>query len=242
MTNFLDRMTMQEMIQFLIEHGLGFTRNSRSCPELTDAHFIELCLTRVFETCQSGREFLQVQQDLHGDEQGVRSTFFHSLNSTRRSMMTEEVVVAINKLINKVLSEDLKVDYLNHFSDLNDYEVYACDGHYIENASNLKGLVKALSVATKRKSKYEKKTFAAGNLYLQNLRTGLLHFGALVTDGSRKNHEMPVLRSNFEHFRKSNKLNSKLVLVIDRGILDKLWFAQISAQNCYVISRIKRSI
>ena len=55
----------------------------------------------------------------------------------------------------------LGVDYLDQFPDLDDYQVTAADGHFIQHACH-----------TEKKDKG--KVFAAGSIYALNLRYGLL--------------------------------------------------------------------
>ena len=60
----------------------------RSCPELDDIDFVRLVLLRSISAVDSGRHFLQITQEVHG-ELCPHSTYFKSLQSPRRASMLE---------------------------------------------------------------------------------------------------------------------------------------------------------
>ena len=60
----------------------------RLCPAFTDLDFTYLGILRCIDTVDSGRHFLQVSEEIHG-ELCPHSTYFKSLKSKRRSDMLE---------------------------------------------------------------------------------------------------------------------------------------------------------
>jgi hypothetical protein len=62
----------------------------RSCPEMNDIDFIRLGLLRCISVVDSGRHFLQTNEEIHG-ELLPHSTYFKSLKSSRRANMLEAI-------------------------------------------------------------------------------------------------------------------------------------------------------
>jgi hypothetical protein len=60
----------------------------RLCPEFTDIDFAYLGILRCIDSVDSGRDFLQVSEEIHGQLRPL-STYFNSLKSSRRSQMIE---------------------------------------------------------------------------------------------------------------------------------------------------------
>ena len=58
----------------------------RSCPELKDIDFIRLGLLRCISVVDSGRHFLQTNEEVYG-QLLPHSTYFKSLKSNRRTSM-----------------------------------------------------------------------------------------------------------------------------------------------------------
>ena len=61
---------------------------TRSCPELNDIDFIRLGLLRCISVVDSGRHFLQTNEEIYG-QLLPHSTYFKSLKSHRRASMLE---------------------------------------------------------------------------------------------------------------------------------------------------------
>ena len=144
---------------------------TRSCPELNDIDFIRLGLLRCISVVDSGRHFLQTNEEIYG-QLLPHSTYFKSLKSHRRASMLEAFEQQSYQLqCETLLSQG--IDYLKSFPELDEYTVEAADGHFIDHASH-----------TEKNSKG--KVYAAGGIYALNLRNGLLRFLCLVTNGTQK--------------------------------------------------------
>jgi hypothetical protein len=61
----------------------NYVRQKIDCPEISDADFLRLGCWRVLSQVQSGRDFIQQQQELF-DSDLKRSSFFAVLHSRRR--------------------------------------------------------------------------------------------------------------------------------------------------------------
>jgi len=224
-------LSVECLLTKLVELGFDQTREERSC-KFTDRDFVQLGCQRVLGSFQSGRDFLQHQHEVE-QAKIARSTFFKALQSSRRLQVCEDVSRGILKVLNEQM-DTLEVDYLKQFSALNEYEVYAGDGHFIEHACHTKLID---SKKEQRRTGKLPKLHAAGLIYMQNLRNGLLSLFAPVSDGTRKNHEMPIFRNHYEKFKAQT--NKRVIYVLDRAYVDKVWWSRKMGPNVDFISRSK---
>ena len=198
----------------------------RSCPELNDIDFIQLGLLRCISVVDSGRHFLQTNEELYG-QLLPHSTYFKSLKSPRRTLMLEAFEQQSYQLhCETLLSQG--IDYLNEFPELDEYLVEAADGHFIDHACH-----------TEKNSKG--KVYAAGGIYALNLRNGLLRFLCLVTNGSQKHQEIPMLRKHIEAHNKGINASQKQLVIYDKAVTDYAWWDQQKQQANYMISMLKEN-
>lgn len=232
----IENLSIKELINKLIEVGSDYTRNSRICTELSDQDLLSHCVERVLGDFQSGRDYLQ-----HCDEVNnikiARATFFKALKSKRRLGSIKDICAAVNKKISTYFSS-INVNYLSDFPQLNDFDIYAGDGHYIQHACHTASYDSKLN-QQKRRSGELPKLHAAGVIYMQSLRDGLLYAYAPVTDGGRKTNEMPVFRNHFSEFKKQAK--KKLLFILDRAYVDMAFFMQNMGKDAHFICRTKTS-
>ena len=198
----------------------------RKCPKYSDIAFVHHGIMRCIAAVDSGRHFLQNLDELYGDI-CPHSTYYKALHSKRRMKMLKAVEEQSYRS-NCHLMKLLGVDYLNEFSDLDGYTITASDGHFIKHAchtpKNKKG-----------------KTYAAGIIYGMNLRNGLLKPYCLVTNGTIRNHELPVYRDHIERENKNNSRAGKHIEVYDKAITDySFWEKQKKHEN-YMVSLLKEN-
>ena len=197
---------------------------ARSCPELKDIDFIRLGLLRCISAVDSGRHFLQTNEEIYGQSL-PHSTYFKSLQSHRRTSMLEAFEQQSYQLHHDALLLQ-GVDYLKAFPELDDYTVEAADGHFINHAchteNNSKGTV-----------------YAAGGIYALNLRSGLLRFLCLVTNGTQRHQEIPMLRDHIEQQNKGNTTTQKHLYVYDKAVTDDAWWDQQTQHANHMISMLK---
>ncbi|TXK99640.1 hypothetical protein BMR11_06100 [Methylococcaceae bacterium CS5] len=114
------------------------------------------------------------------------------------------------------------IDYLKSFPELNDYTVLAADGHFIDHACHTeKGR--------------NGKVYAAGFIYTLNLRNGLLRPFSLITNGTRRHQEIPVLRDELKRENRTKNSTQKCLYVYDKAVTDyAFWNNQIEHGNLMI--------
>ncbi|GFO71782.1 transposase, IS4 family [Bathymodiolus japonicus methanotrophic gill symbiont] len=199
---------------------------ARSCPELKDIDFIRLGLLRCISVVDSGRHFLQTNEQIYG-QLLPHSTYFKSLKSHRRTSMLEAFEQQSYHLHAETLLSQ-GIDYLKAFPELDEYTIEAADGHFIDHACH-----------TEKNSKG--KVYAAGGIYALNLRSGLLRFLCLVTNGTQRHQEIPVLRDHIEKQNKGNNSSQKHLYVYDKAVTDFVWWDRQKRHANYMISMLKEN-
>jgi hypothetical protein len=214
----LENQNLQKMLSVQLEQCLR--HHTRTCHSLPDMTFILTCLKRVITQNQSGRDFLQFLHEVE-DQNVKRSTFFEALKSQRRLNTVSEMSHLYHKLLSNLLAS-AGIDHLAGFPELADYDVFSADGHFIEHPSHVK-------------EQDDRKVYAAGSIYIQNIRNGLIQLLTPVTDGSTKEHELP-------HFKQAIELTSstkKIIWVLDRAYMDYQWWERQKAKGRNIISKTK---
>ena len=155
------------------------------------------------------------------DIQIARSTFYDAMHSPRRlDLIRQASTLNYNLPDQELLCE--KMDYLHEFKEIDGYDVFSVDVHYIEHSSH-----------TQRDTKG--KLYSSGNLYALNMRNGLMQHFAYVSDGSEKNHEMPIFREWIKRFN----IVKKTIRINDRAFIDYRWWGTQAKKGNHVISRTK---
>ena len=108
-------------------------RSKRTCPEYSDRDFIISGVGRVISTVASGRDWVQKIRARLNFSVSV-SSFFQSLRSRRRLAFTTEVDEHVRKQVDP--ARNTSRDPLSKHPELQDYEIYASDGHYEAAASH----------------------------------------------------------------------------------------------------------
>jgi len=198
----------------------------RNCPAISDSDFFFLCIRRVIGKYDSGRDFLQdLNEDLQ--ENYSRSNFFDSLRSTRRTQSMIQIFQHSFDLFEKQAQISC-IDYLSEFPELNDYSVFSGDGHFISHSTH--------TIPTKGA-----KTYAAGSIYIQNIRTGNMLPLSPCSDGSYKTHEMPILKDVVSKLTGDHFGKSKTLWILDRGYIKNNWWEKQTKKGHYFISQCKNN-
>jgi len=198
----------------------------RACPELSDIDFTYFGLLRCIDPTDSGHHFLQTTESIHG-ERIPPSTYFKSLKSSRRTKMLEALEQQSHKLHSQTLAS-LGIDYLDQFPELDEYTVVAADGHFIDHACHTEKNAKG-------------KVYAAGFIYSINLRNGLLKGLCCITNGTKRNHEIPALRNHIEIHNEKKSPSEKCIHVYDKAATDYYWWNKQRAHENYMISVLKEN-
>ena len=223
--------TSKTVFEKLIQPISGLIDNcnyQRNCKTLSDQQWIETGLLRTICKESSGREFLQRLID-SGRSVIKRSHFFETLKSKRRLNLCREVSSA---LYHKLSDNKYISDPFSQFTELNDYDIYAGDGHYHSAAAH---------DIRKGGKKYPTLHF-----YSVNLRTnGLNHLTLADTSGGRKKeHDMRALkRLDINTLRQGSPKGRKVLYVWDRAGIDfRQWFNWKHSSGIYFISREKKNM
>lgn len=217
---YLDQHCKQSM-----EKVFGYARHiswKRECSELSDTEFIRLGLLRCITSVDSGRHFVQNTQEVH-DDPCCHSTYFNSLHSIRRTEMLKDVSKASYTLLCNE-AEEMKIDYLSNYPELDEYEVEAADGHFITHACHTP-------------KNEDGRVFAAGFVYAINLRNGFITPICKVTNGTNKSHEIPY----FKEWVEKEKITKKKLYIYDRAAINYEWWDKQKKRNIYMISILKEN-
>ncbi len=202
--------------------------HKRKCNALTDQEWIETGLLRTLSQEPSGRAFLQKLFD-SGRSVLKRSLFFETLKSKRRLKLCREVSLS---LYEKMRINNRQDDPFVRFAELDEYDIYAGDGHY-----------HAAAVHDVKKSG---KKYPTQHFYSVDLRThALRHLTLADTSGLRKReHDTRALkRLDIETLRQSAPKGRKVVYVWDRAGIDFLqWFKWKHVGGIYFVSREKKNM
>lgn len=202
-----------------------YCRNRRDTRELSDEAFLRFGVLRVMGQCDSGRDFLQAQQD--GGVALARSTWFDALHSRRRGTMVAEVATRSYEVFSRFLEDR---DWLGAFPELRGRAVWAIDGHHIAHACH---------AAHDAKNGF----VSVGQLYGLCLHSGLMR--ALVPfqgDGAR-HHEFPVFKENWTRWLRQDRGEQMPIAVLDPAYIDVLyWSEQRRLRRAVMITREKANM
>jgi Transposase DDE domain len=189
-----------------ISQALQVPGITRGCAVFDDTSFVTLALLRVLENSKTGRDFIQT----HGipTVPGLtRSNYFDGLASERRL----EMFIALEQELQRQQLPMLRAhdDRLALFSELNQIEIWAGDGHCIAHAThdsrNEKGAYNPVSA-----------------IYKFDLRTGWMRFIDLVRPTARGiEHEITTLkRQDKQDLRCGAGKGQSTLMVYDTAIVD----------------------
>ena len=202
-----------------------YCRHRRDTPGLSDEQFVRCGLERVLGQCDSGRDFLQSQQD--GGEALARATWFDALHSARRATLIAELATRSYEVFDQFLRPR---DWLGAFPELAGRAVWAVDGHHLAHAGH-----------AQRDAKGE--LVSVGLLYGLCLHSGLQR--ALVPfqgDGVRR-HEWPVFQQHLPRWLAQDRGTEIPIVVGDPAYLDVLYWAEQKRQRrAAIITREKENM
>jgi len=194
----------------------------RVCPELSDPAWVSMGLQRALHESATGRAFLQT----HGPDLDFcpdLSHYFHTLKSSRRLQLLQEV----NQLFARSLKEGLP-DELAMFPQLDHFDLYAGDGHWHQAASHDPII--------------DEKTYATGHFYVMDLRRRTL--GRLTTAQGKKEHDMHALkRLTKQMLRQGAPVGRQVLYVWDKAAIDfPFWHHLKTTAGIYFISLEKENM
>jgi hypothetical protein len=195
---------------------------------IDDFRFVRLGVCRVLSQAASGRDFLQMAEEMLR-EPVARSSFFDTLHATRRLRILAELNAEL-VMRQKAATKDL----LAGFPELRDVPVFAVDGHHVEHAVHSPDDHKGQKVSS-------------NNLYLLCLHSALLwNLGAVQGDG-RHGHEMPVFRQRIAQWLPQWRVRRGRpipIFVGDPAFVDKVFWTRmaVGSTRARFITRTKANM
>ena len=223
-----DRTEFSELIFSPLDDACSRARQRRDCRALPDVNWLCLGVHRVLSTERSGRGFLQLVADRY-DCHIPTSLFFESLKSKRRLHLCQEVNADLAKQVGQC---DDRYDPFSTESSLDQYDIYAGDGHYLEHACH-----------DKRIQGHHR---ATGHFFAINMRSHAL-FRLATADqalGRKAEHDMHALkRLEAATLRQGAKTGRRVIWVWDRAGIDARFWARCKKRSgVYFVSRAKTNM
>ena len=201
------------------------------CSELSDLDFIEMGVNRCLGAASTGRGFLQHHGD-NGRKEVDVSLHFKALQSPRRLANLR----SLNSLIAPLLNQRV-VDPFASIAELNDFAIYAGDGHYHAGAAH--DPKRESSGGVMRKA-------AVGHFFMLNLRNHSISYLALADQsGTRKGeHDMHAIkRSEFDDLRGGEPKGRRVIVAWDKAGIDfPYWQKAKQTAGLYFISLEKANM
>jgi len=198
------------------------------CTEISDIHYCQLGVLRCLSSSTTGQEFLQFHAD-QGLANIEPSHFFKSLKSLRRLAN----ITSINDLLAVPMMQRIPDPYAQ-FAELDDWDIYAVDGHYHRAACFDK---------KSENSKGELRTIATGHFFRMNMRNHHMSCLGMANpeDGKKKAHDMTVIkRSSADQLRNGAPKGRKVMLVWDKACIDyRHWHKLKHTYGIYFVTREK---
>ena len=220
---------------------LELARSRRNCPALPDELWLEAGIRRCLSLFQSGRDFLQDLADRH-DTEINRTTFFESLKSKRRLALLSEILAQAQVHMRRSLPDPFAT-----YKCLEDFDLYAGDGHFIAAASHDKAAPRKSPTKDKtpgRTAAFTATKYATGHLYTLCLRSHCMtHLTVSDQVERKKEHDMRALkRQDILALRQGAAKGRKVLYIWDRAGIDfRQWF-KWKESGIYFLSREKENM
>jgi hypothetical protein len=230
---------------------LDSSRFRRNCPALPDDLWLTSGVRRCLGLFQSGRDFLQDLAERH-DTEILLTTFFESLKSRRRLALLSDVLAKSQMHMRREMPDPFAA-----FQSLNDFDLYAGDGHFIAAACHDKAVPRKIP-ANKSKSKaneskvkppgrtaaFTATKYATAHLYTLDLRShGMTHLTVSDQVERKKEHDMRALkRQTIDALRQGAGKGRKVLYIWDRAGIDFRQWYQWKQSGIYFLSREKENM
>ena len=201
---------------------------TRSCHAIEDLSFVLLTVSRVIQSCASGRDFIQT----HGIPTVPKlkvGNYFKSLSSQRRLSLITSAHEAMTAHLRPNLLETH--DLLASIPELNDWEVWTGDGHAIAHAThderNEKGAHSAVHA-----------------IYKLDLRTSWAGFVDLVEPTAKGTEaEITTLKKLDKNVLRCGATKGRSTLLsYDRAIVDFCWAYNLKqSKSIYIVTGWKEN-
>ena len=145
--------------------------------KFTDKEFLLSGVGRVVASVQSGREWVQYMQMQAGGAITV-ANFFATLKSPRRLRLLEEVTLDVRSELDS--STPAHADPLASHRELEDFAIYASDGHYEKPSVH--------------EQRIEGKKYACGYFFALNLRSHSLSLLDIARPKRKKENDVKAMK------------------------------------------------
>jgi len=199
-------------------------KRTRHCPVHSDLGWLEKGCERVLCNVRSGRDFLQRLAAMWS-EPIATGVYFDTLASSRRLAMVEECSRSLRQQV-----DECRVSALAQFAALDEFEIFAGDGHYLEAATHDR-LV-------------EETHWPTGHFFSLNLKTQSLFPLTLADlDGRKKEHDNRALkRQSVAMLRQGAGVGRKVMWVWDKAGVDLPFWQERKASGIYFLSMQKEGM
>lgn len=204
------------------------SQETRTCSNYKDFQHVQQGVERVVKYAKSGRDWVQKAIFIHRLIFSV-SIYFAALSSKRRTRMVLEISHDVRLQTDAMVSENIQLDPLAEHPELDNFEVYASDGHTHKASSHETEI-------------YDKKR-PITHIYSLNLRShSMAHMGMCVPPVfKKKEHEIITLkRVGGAALRMGTAKGKKVIQVYDPAIIDyHQWHKWKQAFGVYILTREK---
>jgi len=212
--------------QFLtpLQAAYDQTTARRQCPVESDWAWLLKGVERVISTGRSGRDFLQMFQ-LSWPQPMAVGTYFETLDSPRRLAMVAECSQHLRQQVDVARPSPLSA-----YAQLEDFEVYAGDGHYLAAATH--DLTHAGTA------------WPTGHFFALNLKSQSL-FPLTLADQTERKMEQDVRalkRQSLAQLRQGAGKGRKVLWVWDKAAVDLAFWQERKNAGIYFLSRRKTNL
>ena len=196
----------------------------RNCPAESDWDWLTKGVDRVLSNVRSGRDFLQTFQMFWGREVQV-GPYFETLASERRLGMVAECSGLLRRRV-----DARRPSPLSQFESLASFDLYAGDGHYLEQATHDPMIGET--------------RWPTGHFFALNLKSQSL-FPLVLADlaGRKKEHDARALkRQSVAMLRQGAGKGRKVMWVWDKAGVDLPFWQERKASGIYFLSQRKEGM
>lgn len=207
-----------------LAEALWKSQNKRACRGLPDEDWLQLGIQRVLQFNASGRAFIQDATAKGVADIGI-GHFFEALKSPRRLALLKEVNDKIAKSERSTILAD---DLFESLHELDDFSVFAGDGHYHK--------------APIHEQRVNGKKYETLHFYSMNLRTQMMsHLTTGQYGGMRKReHDMHALkRLSVDTLRQGATKGEKVLYIWDKAGMDLRQWYHWKMKGIYFLTREK---
>jgi hypothetical protein len=220
--------TLPERFFEPLQNALRESKSTRKCKGYSDADHLKSGVRRALENVVSGREWVQYLQLVLSMGVSVRN-FFSSLSSKRRLEVTTEINEHVRSQTDELLIP--QGDPFSKYPELNQFAIYASDGHTHQASSHEKCI--------------EEKKRPVTHLYTLNLRSHSLAYLDLCIPkkGKKKEHEISTLKGlGGQKLRMGESTGTKVIHAYDPAIVDyKQWQKWKKSSGVYIVTLEKKN-